>query len=174
MPYREDPLFWPTVNKGYGAIAAHILERFKQEPVRYGSWWILGKPRLFWSWKLFFSDGINIYPVGKVWFDINPVMKFLKTIMVRMHPVFVFLAGAGILIFFRKQSHPLSDERRFVYLLCLGTLAYFTLLFMVLAPFPRYALPLGPFLYILTSYSASSMVQFVVEKKRAKKNAQGS
>lgn len=161
MPYREDPNFKTLMDKGYGAIASHIYENFRKAPVRSAWWWLVGKPSLFWSWKVYFSDGVNIYPVGKTWFDKNPFLNIVRTVMLKLHIIYILLTGFGLCFYIFRFSKKLSRSERFCYLLNYFLLIYFTLLFIILAPFPRYALPLGPVFFVLAASGAWMMANWL-------------
>lgn len=161
MPYREDPNFKTLMDKGYGAIASHIYENFRKAPLRSAWWWLVGKPSLFWSWKVYFSDGVNIYPVGKTWFDKNPVLNIIRTVMLKLHIIFIFLTVFGLCFYIFRFSKKLSGSGQFCYLLNCSLLVYFTLLFTILAPFPRYALPLGPAFFVLAVSGAWMMANWL-------------
>ena len=163
MPYREDPGFQQKMAKDYPDLARHLVKIIQEDPGRYLGWWLVGKPVMFWSWKVFFSDGINFYPIEYSWFDINPVMKMLRTVMLGIHPVLVILAFIGVVFFCRGQFR--EPTAMVAYLLCFILVAHFTLMFMALAPFPRYALPLGPELYVMSVFSLWKMTTFVKERR---------
>ena len=152
MPDKEDPNFSALIKADYGTIIHYILNQFVQEPFRHITWWFIKKPVLFWSWKVFFGDGINFYPVYYSWFDINPLMNFLRSFMLALHPFIVLLAGISV-IFFKNLSWATKDINKkgesFCYAVCAVLIIHFTVMFMILAPFPRYALPMGPELYLL-------------------------
>ncbi len=149
MPYREDTNFDSLLQEGYGAIGLEIMRRFKDNPFQYAVWWLLEKPAMFWSWKIFFNDGINVYPVRFSWFDINPLMNILRQTMLTIHLPFVILAFMGIFFLIKKPKRLNKSPSTLCYLLCLVLLVHFTLMFMILAPFPRYSLPMGPAVYLL-------------------------
>jgi len=151
IPYREDPKFNQLMNEKYRTIGLYILNKFKEDPIRYVTWWLFGKPIQFWTWKVFFSDGINFYPIRYSWFDTNPFMFILRAIMLTLHPFLVIMAAIGILLFFTMFEKPIMSIETLCYILCFILLTHFTLIFMILAPFPRYAVPMGPELYFMST-----------------------
>ena len=157
MPYRDDPEWNRIFESGYFGIAGSVLTRFRQEPFENARWWIVGKPVMFWSWKVFFSDGINFYPVKRTWFDTNKFMSLIRGSMITFHFVFVIFALIGSILFWRRTYMKANIQGKFCYLLLLGLAGHFTLIFMVLAPFPRYSLPLALALYILFTLALKEM-----------------
>jgi len=161
MPYREDLNYETLSNGSYGSIAFYILNQFKNEPMTYLTWWFFKKPVMFWSWKIFFSDGINFYPVNYSWFDINPFMKSLRQIMLMLHPMIVLLAGFSIFLYGKRFLNSDKVIEKFCYITCFVLLAHFTLMFTILAPFPRYALPMGPELYLMSIFAVYQIVRIL-------------
>jgi len=159
MPYREDSNFSQLMKKNYGEIIFYILDKVREKPFRYATWWLFEKPAMFWSWKVFFSDGINFYPILYSWFDLSPVMHVLRAIMLTLHPFLVFFSATGVFLFFKQFKETLKSSGTICYVLCLTLLIHFTLMFMVLAPFPRYALPMGPELYLMSMVALYRIAQ---------------
>ncbi len=153
MPNMEDPNFEKLVDSSYPEIAAKIATDIAREPARYLRWWLLGKPAMFWSGKEIFIeenfDGINFYSMIYTWFDNNSFMGGIRWLMLKLQPVLVILAALSIPFFIRGHDADLPESSAITTLLCLVLLGYFTLMFMVLAPFTRYAMPLGPELFLL-------------------------
>ena len=150
MPYREDPDYQKLADMGYPSLFMHVFDQIRAEPTRYLSWWLVGKPMRYWSWKVEFNDGINFYPVEYSWFDTNFAMGALRSTMLGIHPFLVILALISIGLFFCNRV--LQPTARVAYLLSFVLVVHFTLMFMVLAPFSRYALPLGPGLYLMSVF----------------------
>ena len=62
-------------------------------------------------------------------------------------------------LFFKQFKETLKSSGTICYVLCLTLLIHFTLMFMVLAPFPRYALPMGPELYLMSMVALYRIAQ---------------
>jgi len=163
MPYREDPNFERLMATDYLGLAGHLLKTIQEDPGRYLTWWLVGKPVMFWSWHVFFSDGINYYPIEYSWFDINPVMKVLRATMLGLHPVLVILSLISIVLYGRGRFR--DTPARVAFLLCFLLVAHFSFIFMVLAPFPRYALPLGPELYVMSVFALWEITACINERR---------
>lgn len=151
FPYREDPNYNQISKKSYIDLVKYTFENIANEPARHLGWWLFGKPQMFWSWKMVSGDGINVYPMRYTWFEASPIMGLLKTLMLELHPLLAILGFASIYFFWKKRIEAPAGKATFG--LCFIMIFHTTLMFMVLAPFPRYALPLGPTLYILSVYS---------------------
>lgn len=149
MPYREDPDFPKFMASSYPEIMAKVAGDIAREPARYLGWWLLGKPAMYWSGHELFNDGINFYPVQFSWFDNNQIMGGARWLMVKLQPILVLLAALALSFFLKGWRGDLPEPAAIATLLCLVLLGYFTLMFMALAPFPRYAMPLFPGLFIL-------------------------
>jgi len=96
FPYREDPL-QPSFGDSIDNFMRILWARFKNEPVRYLKWYLIGKPRYLWSWDIIQGVGdVYIYPV-KVYLFENSVMAHLVKAMMRfLHPFLLLLALASI------------------------------------------------------------------------------
>jgi len=164
MPYREDPEFQQIMDKDYTELFRHIVQNIQDNPGRYLKWWLVGKPMMFWSWHVFFSDGVNFYPIEFSWFDTSPPMKMLRSIMLGVHPALVALSIIGIVLFGLGRFQ--ASSATIAYILCFVLVAHFSLMFMVLAPFPRYALPLGPELYVMSVFALWKMTGLIKKRWR--------
>lgn len=153
MPYKEDPDYARLMAASYPEIVAHVISTIGQEPLRYLGWWTIGKPLMYWSWKDIMNDGINFFPVDYSWFDTSSVMNFDRWLMLKLHPLLVVAAFVTIPLLLKGHFAGLPEPAGVVVMLCLLLLGYFTVMFMILAPFARYALPLGPELYLLAVLS---------------------
>jgi len=149
MPYREDPEYEKLEKSGYPEILSHTLKSIGREPVRYLGWWFLGKPAMFWSWRVFFSDGVNLYLVYKSCFKTNPIMRADNWLMLKLHPLLVIAAFLTLPFLIKGYFGKIPEPAAVATLLCLLLLGYFTAMFIILDPFPRYALPMGPEMYFL-------------------------
>jgi len=157
-PYEEDPR-QPDFGASLDNFIDILWDRFKQRPLRYLSWYLLEKPYHLWSWNNLQSDkgatgkagrgDIYIYPVRSSLYLESKPADLTRVLMKGLHPVIAFLACAGVFIcLFRAKANrsPGQVERSPVYLF--AVLLYYTLLYTVFAPWPRYSVPLRPELYL--------------------------
>jgi hypothetical protein len=148
IPYRFDPRS-PEIVQSNAAVLQEIVQRLQREPAGHLSWYLLKKPIAYWSWNIVQGQGdIFVYPVLKTPYWENELFKQSHRLMQLLHQPLVLLGCLGLILVW----HPAAAKRldslglaisRFFSLL----LIYFTALHMVGAPFPRYSIPLRPFLY---------------------------
>ncbi|HAW51129.1 MAG TPA: hypothetical protein DCX54_02200 [Flavobacteriales bacterium] len=162
FPYREDPNYNQIAQKGYIDLVKYTFANIVNDPARHLGWWLFGKPQMFWSWKMVSGDGVNVYPMRYTWFEASPILGKLKSLMLEIHPLLVILGFSSIFFFWKKQTDNPAGKATFA--LCFIVIFHTTLMFMVLAPFPRYALPLGPALYILSVFSLYEISKLIKQK----------
>ncbi len=150
-PYLEDPSFNKYL-RSYPSVISHIESDFRLEPMRYFLWY-LRKPLYLWSGNDLSLDGLNFYPVSKSWFDTNPAMGALKKTFQSIQPYLFLVAflGGGVLFFYPGKSRSMPDKV-YAFKVCFVLLFEYTLMFIVLAPVPRYAIPLVPVMYLLALF----------------------
>jgi hypothetical protein len=90
-----------------------------------------------------------------------------------LHPFIVVIALIGTIIFWRRSYSETDLQGKFSFLLIIALAGHFTLMFMVLAPFPRYSLPLGPVLYILFSLALEETWKFYSLKAKPARTLPG-
>jgi hypothetical protein len=148
FPYRYDPLS-SEISKSVGTVLKEIERRFIEEPGRHLKWFLFGKPVTFWSWNIIQGVGdAFVYPVsGSPYFNVwyfkwsHWLMKILNG------PLTILAMTASLLVWFPHSSLKFPKEKLFVARFSSLLLLYFTFLHMVGAPFPRYSIPLRPFIY---------------------------
>ena len=166
FPYREDPL-QPAFGESIDNFTRILWARFKKEPVKYLNWYLIGKPRYFWSWDIIQGIGdVYIYPVKVYLFENSKIASIVKAMMRFFHPVLLLFALAGIPLYFvAKQSEGNIGFRRcspsFIFTTCI----YATLIYMVFAPWPRYGIPFRPQLYLCSIWSWSVLYRYLFKKK---------
>jgi 4-amino-4-deoxy-L-arabinose transferase-like glycosyltransferase len=155
-PYKFDPRS-SEIGRSKGTVVAEIVERFRQAPAEHAIWFLLKKPLAFWSWDIVQGQGdVFIYSVDRSPYYDEPLFVWTHRLMKFLHFPFVCLAMLGCaLAWLPAASLKMGFETlpvvRFTSLL----LIYFTALHVVGAPFPRYSIPLRPFIYGMAVFSAS-------------------
>lgn len=151
-PYRFDPMtaeIGGNVPKTLAAIATH----FQNEPQRYFSWYLIGKPIQFFAWNLTESVGdAFIYAPTKTPYVDNKLFGVTHTIASLLHPFLMLLSMLGI-------CYALIRKNLAACLLSL-VLLYFVAIHMIGAPFPRYSIPLRPINYGLAFYALYQITQW--------------
>lgn len=146
--YRFDPRS-PDISESNASVLYEIINRFQNEPLKYLNWYLFQKPIFFWSWNNIPGDGdVFVYPVARTPYWEDDIFKISHRFMGILHQPMVFLGWLGCILVWLPTAKKyltlagLSVVRYFALILI-----YFTLMHMVGAPFPRYSVPLRPFLY---------------------------
>jgi 4-amino-4-deoxy-L-arabinose transferase-like glycosyltransferase len=154
FPYREDPS-QPVFGSSIRNFWRILWPRVKKDPVRYVWWYLAGKPYYLWSWDIIQGAGdIYIVPVEEGLFQVSTVAGSIREIMKFLHPVTLFLAFLCIpAIFLGKRLWSNGGWICSLPVLPLIICFYFTLIYMVFAPWPRYGIPLRPELYLCAMWA---------------------
>jgi len=168
-PYLEDPL-QPRFGSSVGDFGNILWQRVKQRPLRYLSWYIVEKPYYFWSWDILQGQGdVFVYPVKTSLYHESCLANIKKGLMKYLHPVILLLGLVGIPALFMKSLYRgRASTLRGSPVTLYGTCLYFTLIFAVFAPWPRYSIMLRPELYICAVWSFG--VYFAGLKKKRMTN----
>ena len=163
FPYREDPEYNKMVKSSKYAVSV-IWERAKDEPVKYLTWYLWGKLVTFWQPGIIAGQGgVFVYPVKHSLYDKVPVAEFSLILFFVLQPVLVFLAliySVFILVYKLVLSKVKETEQKQVHFslyVIAGGILYFTAIHMVLAPLPRYSIPLYPLVFII---ACAAIVKF--------------
>jgi 4-amino-4-deoxy-L-arabinose transferase-like glycosyltransferase len=166
-PYRDDPL-QPAFGASFKKFRTILWDRFKQRPMRYISWYLFEKPYYVWSWDNRQSqmggskrpgDGdIYIYPVVSSLYLQSIIANLTRQLIKLSHPFILVLALFGIAVagaeaYFHRKNLKLDQSPIFVF----AVLVYYTGLYTVFAPWPRYSVPLRPELYLCAMWTVSKI-----------------
>ena len=151
FPYREDRSF---DGKNLVESIEIISRRASNEPAKYIYWYFVGKPLTYWGSSIIVgAGGPFIYPVVTSIYHRNPVVSFSLHFMMFTHAFWVLIAVVttcrGLTSLVRSPS---GINSYFVLYMSSLLLVYFTLIHAVLAPLPRYAYPVYPFVYLLAAF----------------------
>ena len=166
FPYRYDPRA-KKIGKDLPAVLKEILSRFVQAPLRHAKWYLTDKPRVFWSWNMIqgFGDAF-VYPVSGSPYFHNTIFRITHRLMYVLHYSFVLLALFGCLMaWFPLTRIGLSQESLLMARFCSLLLIYYTCIHMVGAPFPRYSVPLRPYLYGMALFTPYILIR-AIQKSR--------
>lgn len=148
FPYREDPMqpdFGSSL-KNFGKI---LWKRVKMRPWKYFKWYLFEKPYYLWSWNILQGQGdIYIYPVKISFYHLSKLADFTRNIMKILHVPAIILAFASFPLIVIKSRYSEKSPQIGYFPFILGVGIYYTLLYMVFAPWPRYSVPLRPELYL--------------------------
>ncbi|MCI5158647.1 MAG: hypothetical protein D3906_09470, partial [Candidatus Electrothrix sp. AUS1_2] len=154
FPYREDPM-QPAFGSTFENFSKILFERFQERPIRYLSWYLFEKPYYLWSWNILQGQGdVYVYPVTSSLYTIYPLANWTRMLMKYLHPVILLTTLIGILIccfkIIRKDNS--LDLLNFPFVIII----YYTVLYTVFAPWPRYSVPLRPELYLFALWAVKA------------------
>lgn len=158
--YKSDPMA-PELGESMGTTLAEIGRRAKAEPFKYAKWYLVGKIQSVLSWKIVAgADAIFVYQVGNSPYFEVPMFYLSSYYMEKIHGVLMVLALVGMLIVWLpgRLQHQ-SDERLFFLRAISLLILYFLAMHMVVAPYPRYSIPMRPLLYAMALYPIVFLVR---------------
>jgi hypothetical protein len=151
--YRADPKS-PMLEKSMGVTLAEVLRRAEAEPYKYAKWYLVGKIKTVLSWKIIAgADAIFVYQVGgSPYFEV-PRFYLSAYYMEKTHDILTLLALIGVLIVWLPRKLLQESKERIFFLRSMSLLIlYFLSVHMVLAPYPRYSIPMRPIIYAMALY----------------------
>jgi hypothetical protein len=153
----------PEFGSSLSSFSKILWARFKSNPVRYISWYIFEKPYYLWSWNILQGQGdIYIYPAATSLYQRNNIANFSREMVKFLHPFFLMLALTGVIfmIFSKKEcksgSVSTCDAALFPFIICI----YYTVIYTISAPWPRYSVPLRPELYLCAIWFINTCTVF--------------
>ena len=98
FPYRYDPRA-EEIAKAPPSVLKEISNRFSQAPSRHAKWYLLDKPKVFWSWNIIQGSGdAFIYPVSSSPYFHNTFFRITHRLMCVLHYPIMLLALFGCFI----------------------------------------------------------------------------
>jgi 4-amino-4-deoxy-L-arabinose transferase-like glycosyltransferase len=165
FPHLEDPM-QPAFSASFKNFVEILSERFRARPLRYLSWYLVEKPYYFWSWGMLQGKDIYIYRVKDSLYQRSLLAYSSKILMEYFHYALLIAALAGIpMVFMRNNKIPLGEGELialFFVIICL----YYTFVYAVFAPWPRYSIPLRPILYLWALWSANVFVGLLSARRQ--------
>jgi hypothetical protein len=148
-PYRYDPRS-AEIAADLPSVLGELYRRLTDEPWRHLRWFLLGKPIALWSWDTVQGVGDSFtYPVMNSPYFHHPGFRATHWLMRMLHWPLVTLGALGaLLVWLSKASEPWSPEHRLALRSISLLILFLTVVHIVGAPFPRYATPLRPLLYL--------------------------
>lgn len=158
FPYRDDSM-QPEFSSSWYSFFKILLSRIQERPLRYLSWYLFEKPYYLWSWDILQGQGdVFVYQVKSSLFEKYHGTELLRAAMKIMHPVLVLSALAGLVWVLRMLTRDYWNRAAMVIFSVLG---YYTLLYTLFAPWPRYAVPLRPELYLAALWTLHRIKKMV-------------
>lgn len=147
FPYRYDPRSG-EIAESVTSVLKEIKRRFRFEPLKHLKWFMLKKPMTFWSWNMVQGRDVFVYKVSDSPYYLKGCFRWTYDVMHALHIPTVFLCLLGSLMAWLPLKITNCPEKmiytaRFTSMFII----YSTLVHMIGAPFPRYSIPLRPFLY---------------------------
>jgi hypothetical protein len=164
-PYRFDPTSG-QINRTTGTILNEIWRRLRDEPARHVTWYLLVKPLSFWSWGFVQgSESIFIYPVRYSPYHDQSVFVISRGFMRALHwPLVVLMLLGSVLVWLPGVRQLATVQQVFLARAISLMLVYYTAIHVVGMPFPRYAVPLKPFLYGMAVVACSWLYRRLADR----------
>jgi len=162
FPYREDPQ-QPVFGSSLTNFSKILWSRVQNEPFKYVTWYLVGKPYYLWSWNIIQGAGdIYLNPVQSDLFVEQRSAAYVKKGMRILHFPLLISALLSIpftLVIVRSTRNPVRYLGR-VALVPMIVCVYFTIIYTIFAPWPRYSIPLRPELYLCAIWTLSIIVKY--------------
>jgi hypothetical protein len=132
------------------------------------AWYFIGKPYYLWNWNIIQGTGdIYINPVKSDLFMESWIAASVKKVMALLHPLLLVLTFFSIPMVFIKIRIPRNIDcyLKNVSLMPLIVCIYFTIIYAIFAPWPRYSIPLRPELYLCAVWTLSIIVKYLGNNK---------
>jgi len=154
-PYRFDPRS-AVIGKDFGTVASEIVARFQSDPLGYAAWYLLKKPAALWSWSLVQGHDIFIYPILQSPYFNDIAFIWSRQVMRWMHEPLGWLCLLGCITVWLPGTANRVGEKQVTMLRFISlVMAYFTVIHLIAAAFPRYSIPLRPLYYGMAMFTCS-------------------
>lgn len=162
IPYAFDPKS-NEIGKSFSSVIDAIGTRFASEPVRELRWYLLGKPVAFFSWDMVAGIGdVFVYPIKTSPYLTQKIFATTHMIMWWLHwPLTILACLAAILVFIPSCTREWLPEQVLLTRVIATLIFYFVVVHMVGAPFPRYSIPLLPFMFGMSMVGLGMMFHVV-------------
>ena len=115
------------------------------------------------------KGGVYFFPVRNSLYMTSKLANLSRQLMKILHPVILGLALFSIpctLIYHRRSENAKNISKTPIILIAIGI--YYTLLYSIFAPWPRYSVPLRPELYLCAVWTGVYIFNKMVKRIRAK------
>lgn len=148
-PYRFDPQI-AEKSRDLPSILKHIGGRFVAEPGTYLKWYLLGKPYFFLSLRDAQSFDILIYPTFETPYFNDIRFAVMRKFSILLHWPLVLSGLLAILLLGVRPNWLALDATTMQAAKLVSLVVIYAIGFhMIVAPFPRYAIPFRPLLFAL-------------------------
>jgi len=159
-PYKADPMS-PELDESLTLTLTEITRRALEDPLEYANWYLFGKVKTVLSWDIMQgAHPLLVYPVANSPYFEIPRFYWSAYYMELIHGSLMVMALIGmLLVWVPARLQRLGPDQAF----CLRAISliviYFLLMHMVVAPFPRYAIPMKPLLFAMALYPVVLLVR---------------
>ena len=162
--YRDDPQA-KEIRSSLGSFARILWERVRERPARYLSWFLVEKPYYGWSWNILQGEGdVYVYLTKASLYRANALADATRRTMKLLHPLVLIATCLGLpLCLVGLRSLRGSALLVATPVLLAALVVYYTAVFVVFAPWPRYSIPLRPELYLFAMWSALAVARRVAD-----------
>jgi 4-amino-4-deoxy-L-arabinose transferase-like glycosyltransferase len=168
-PYRFDPQSRVISGSVFEALSA-IWHGFMSNTAMMLKWY-LSKPLYLFHWSIIQgNDEIFIYKAwSSPYFQDNGIFPISKYLMMLSHPLAVWAAFTGVLLAFMPLSKKFFTHEQLIAIkTCALIYLYFIIIHIVVAPYPRYSIPIRPFTYMLALFAVVTTVLAIIHRVQSK------
>jgi len=152
------------ISRDISSVVNEISRQFYVEPLKHIEWFALKKPVAFWSWNIVQGMGdVFVYPVLKSPYFYKKLFKGTHSLAYFLHRWLILLCIAGGLMIWALPASFFGLPQRSIIIARFTSvlLIYFTFIHMIGAPFPRYSVPLRPFMYGMALFVPYFLLRFL-------------
>jgi 4-amino-4-deoxy-L-arabinose transferase-like glycosyltransferase len=157
-PYRDDPRY-KEMEASWDRTFEILGQRIAAEPLKYAAWYFGGKVIALWQWDMRAGGAGDLYtyPHQTDGFRQINFLKILRSAYRLLYPLVLIAGFSGFVYYLVRKRWRDPAEAPFLPVPIL--LFYFAGIHTVLAPFPRYSIPLRPYILVLAVYGSLAAVQ---------------
>ena len=137
-------------NRSYGLTV--LRQRFQEHPTDFLKWYLGGKLLFMWKWDNVYNGDVYQYPMVVKGFHQDNWLTTLHRFMRWLHWPSIAMSILGIGLFLVNWFRNTLAESEHLLLAPILVFLYFTAIFTILLPLPRYMIPVRPFVYLLGCY----------------------
>jgi len=145
VPYKDPAA--PNIHHDTGKALKQLKDWVIEEPIKYISWFFIGKPLALWQWDTIQGAGdVYIYEVIRSAFKNNTLFIVLISIYRAVYPLMLLLMLVGVIVVIIQRNDLL------MFSIC-SVLLYFVCIHIVFFSLPRYSIPLRPLMLYMDAFT---------------------
>lgn len=163
--YRFDPNA-ESIPRSFESLGKELYRRFTEAPLKHATWYLLKKPMIYWQWDTISGwKDTFVYPLESTPYHYEPIFRVTHIISKITYPLVMLFALLGnIIIWIPAATKNLSQRSVFTFKMISLLIIYFTLLHVVFAPYPRYSVPLKPFIFMMAMFPVSCVWRYFANR----------